>query len=325
MRAVRYFLAIMLTVAIVGWLNAAPSHGVGSDATDSSARTQQIAPRNHEIAASTNWIKGMTTRSREIPHPALRVAQSDPDVSATGNPTIAPLKWAGLVLSYAAFEKDGQKYNLQCTGQFISPRVVLTSAHCVQNDETGAFYDLKKMYFLAQYQNHSFSQSYRAVCASRFDGWWPAQLRSQNTEERNRARQNRLQWDYAMILVDRSSATGYYKKWEVDWQGRYRGATATGYPSAMLRGEIIQKADGEIFFPRFPNVVGLRHNHPGLTQGSSGGAWVVNFNQQEDTQYNLVVSVTSFVIQQQSGVSFGPYLTSAFYRLFDYVSKGCSH
>jgi hypothetical protein len=128
-----------------------------------------------------------------------------------------------------------------------------------------------------------------------------------------------------MILVDRPSATGYYKKWEVDWQGRYRGATATGYPSAMLRGEIIQKADGEIFFPQFPNVVGLRHNHPGLTQGSSGGAWVVNFNQQEDTQYNLVVSVTSFVIQQQSGVSFGPYLTSAFYRLFDYVSKGCSH
>jgi hypothetical protein len=157
------------------------------------------------------------------------------------------------------------------------------------------------MYFLAQYQNHSFSQSYRAVCASRFDGWWPAQLRSQNTEERNRARQNRLQWDYAMILVDRSSATGYYKKWEVDWQGRYPVATATGYPSAMLRGEIIQKADGEIFVSHFPNVVGLRHDHPGLMQGSSGGAWVVNFNQQEDTQYNLVVSVTSFIIKQQSG------------------------
>src|SRR6266446_1174675 len=124
----------------------APSREVGSDVPDSSTMIQQVAPQNHEIAASTNWIKGMPTRSREIPHPALRVAQSEPDLSATGNPTIAPLKWAGLVLNYAAFEKDGQKYNLQCTGQFISPRVVLTAAHCVQDDETGAFYDLKKMY-----------------------------------------------------------------------------------------------------------------------------------------------------------------------------------
>jgi len=44
----------------------------------------------------------------------------------------------------------------------------------------------------------------------------------------------------------------------------------------MLRGEIIQKAHGEIYFPNFtmPNIVALRHNHPDLTRGSSGGAWV---------------------------------------------------
>jgi Trypsin len=325
MRAVRSFVGVVLTLGIIGWLNAAPSREVGSDVPDSSPMIQQVAPQNHEIAASTNWIKGMPTRSREIPHPALRVAQSEPDLSATGNPTIAPLKWAGLVLNYAAFEKDGRKYNRQCTGQFISPTVVLTAAHCVQ-DETGAFYDLKKMYFLLQYQNKSFSQSYRAICASRFDGWWPAQLRSQNTEERNRAEQNRWQWDYAMILVDRSSTTGYYQKWVVDWQGRYRGATATGYPAAMLGGEIIQIAHGDIFFPNssIPNIVALRHNHADLTQGSSGGAWVANFDKREDGEYNAVIAVTSFIRKPQSGISFGSYPTSAFYRLFDYVSKGCS-
>jgi hypothetical protein len=178
----------------IGWLNAAPSPEVGSDATDSSARIKQVAPRDYEIAASTNWPN--PTRSREVPHPATRVAESVPDVSASGNPSIVPLQWAGLVLNYEVFEKDGIKYNRGCTGQFISPTVVLTAAHCVQDAKTGAWYDLKKMYFLAQYQNKSFSQSYRAVCASRFDGWWPAQLTAQNTEERNRARQNRWQWDY---------------------------------------------------------------------------------------------------------------------------------
>jgi len=196
----------------------------------------------------------------------------------------------------------------------------------VQDAETGAWYDLNKLYFLLQYQNKSFSQSYRAICASRFDGWWPAQLRSEKTEERNRAEQNRWQWDYAMILVDRSSTTGYYQKWGVDWNGRYRGATATGYPAAMLGGEIIQIAHGDIFFPNpsIPNIVALRHNHADLTQGSSGGAWVANFDKREEGEYNTVIAVTSFIRKPQSGVSFGSYPTSAFYRLFDYVSKGCS-
>jgi trypsin len=164
------------TLGAIGWLNAAPSPEVGSDLPNFSARIPQVAWPNHEIAVGTNWLN--PTRSREVPHPAVRVAKSDPDVSATGNPTIAPLKWAGLVLNYAAFEKDGQKYNWQCTGQFISPTVILTAAHCIQDSTTGAWYDLKKMYFLAQYQNKSFSQSYRAVCASRFDGWYSGASRS---------------------------------------------------------------------------------------------------------------------------------------------------
>jgi Trypsin len=321
MGAVRSVLTTVAMLAFVGWFNAARSAEAGSNPPSSSTGTQQSAWTNRDISTGKNLLNEGAP-STESAHRAIRLADGAPDVSATGNPTIAPLKWAGLVLNYEAHEKDGKKYSSACTGQFISPRVVLTAAHCVQDRDTGGWYDLQKMYFLAQYQNNTFSRSYRAVCASRFDGWWPPQLRSQDPEEKNRAGRSRWQWDYAMILVDRDSATGHYKNWVVDWQGKYRDATATGYPAAMLGGEIIQKADGEIFIPNLPNVVALRHNHAGLTRGSSGGAWVANFNQQEDAQHNIIISVSSFVTNQ-SGVSFGPYPTSAFYRLLDYVSKGC--
>jgi len=107
MRAISSFLAMVSTLGAIGWLNAAPSPEVGSDATDSSARIQQVAPRNYEIAASTDWLN--PKRSREVPHPATRVAESVPDVSASGNPSIVPLQWAGLVLSSAKTQRTGAR------------------------------------------------------------------------------------------------------------------------------------------------------------------------------------------------------------------------
>src|SRR5262249_42012832 len=97
-------------------------------------------------------------------------------------------------------------------------------------------------------------------------------------------------------------------------------------PAAMLGGQIIQIAHGDILFPNssYPNIVALRHSRADLTQGSSGGAWVAYFDKREDGEYNTIISVSSFISQSQSGVSFGPYPTSAFYSLLDYVSKGCS-
>jgi hypothetical protein len=268
--------------------------------------------------------------------PSAAAPQSDADVSSAGNPTIAPLSWAGYLLNTDVIVKDGKKYSKACTGQFISPRVILTAAHCVEDDAAG-FYDLDKMYFLLQYQNKEFSQSYRPICLSRFDQWRPPALQDrQATEvERNRAEQARYQWDYAMILLDRPSATGYYKHWIVDARQKYPGATATGYPLAMLGGQIIQKAYGtfDSALVDKPAVVALRHNHLGLTTGSSGGAWVANFSKEDGSQYNIIISITSFVktdkasgapIVPYQGVSFGPSLTPDFSRLFDYVSNGCS-
>jgi hypothetical protein len=250
--------------------------------------------------------------SNGLSRPTVRLAQNDSDLSSIGNPAIAPLKWAGLLVNTDAFEKDGKKWSVNCTGQFITERVVLTAAHCIQNDETGAFFDLNKMYFLLQYQYNEFSQAYRPICASRFDGW-----RSSGNAH--------LQWDYAMILMDGPSLTGYYNV-AVDWQGKFSGATATGYPGALLGGTVIERAHGELLsISDVPNEFALKHGQAKFTQGSSGGAWVANFNSKVDADHNIIVSVSSIVVRDKPGLSFGPYLTSDFKQLLEYVGNGCPH
>lgn len=264
------------------------------------------------IAATETSLNTKSVTANRLPRPAVRLAQNSPDLSSIGNPAIAPLKWAGLLVNTDAFEKDGKKWSVHCTGQFIAERVVLTAAHCIQDDDTGAFFDLNKMYFLLQYQYNDFSQVYRPICASRFDGW------------RSPANGN-LQWDYAMILMDGPSLTGFYNV-AVDWRGKFSGATATGYPGAMLAGEVIEKAHGELIATSdVPNEYVLKHGQAKFTQGSSGGAWVANFGNKVDADHNIIVSVTSVGIPKRLGLSFGPYFTSDFKRLFEYVSNGCPH
>jgi hypothetical protein len=276
---------------------------------------EQVVLPHPDYLGIRSWIKQLLLELDWRADEAIHVAQND--LSFTGNPAVIPLKWSGLLVNY--FEKDGTKWTGKCTGQFISETVVLTAAHCVQDTETGDWYDLNKMYFLLQYQNDFLSQQYRPVCLSRFDNFMP---RPRNVSG-GAALVEGIPWDYAMILMDRPSLTGHYN-WTVDWAGKFTVATATGYPSAALAGEVIQKAHGILQrLSEASNVLALQHNDKDLTQGSSGGAWVANFGLTEGADNNIVIGLNSVVNKNLSGVSYGPYFTADFNRLFDYVSKGC--
>ena len=74
-----------------------------------------------------------------------------------------------------------------------------------------------------------------------------------------------------------------------------------------------------------PNEFELKHGKAKFTQGSSGGAWVANFDSKDDADHNIIVSVSSIGIPQKPGLSFGPYLTPDFKQLLEYVGNGCPH
>jgi hypothetical protein len=297
----RIFLGLLITLALL-WFGAVRQNEFQA----------HIFNGSHSYATPAITPKASKA---DVKSAIMRLAQNDADLSSTGNPSTAPLKWSGLLLNKDIVSPDGKKYEGRCTAQFISASVLLTAAHCVQDYKTGSWFDIGKMYFLLQYQNLDFSRAYRPLCLSRFDGWFP---------KSGEALSSRSPWDYAMILVEGQSLTGHFN-WELNWVGKYQRATMTGYPNALLKGQIVQHAQGTLApVSGRQNLVSLsRPDHPNLREGTSGGAWVVNFDKSEEAGYNLVVGVTSYYELSSPGVMFGPYLTSDYKNLLDHVSKRC--
>ena len=180
--------------------------------------------------------------------------------------------------------------DVQCTGQFITPNVVLTAGHCLKDlpdDPTGAGYDLTKQYFVLQYQNGEGSHTYKTKCALASPGWlFPSNYSSMTPAQKDAALRNAAQHDFAMILLDGNSQTGVMH-YDLDWKGKWVAATRVGYAGDILNGQIVQQSHGIVFFadsiPMFPseslpNLVAHWQPITDLTSGTSGGAWIVNFD-----------------------------------------------
>jgi hypothetical protein len=227
-----------------------------------------------------------------------------------------PLKWAGKLYF------RGSNGDAHCSAQFISRNVILTAAHCVQDRETKAYHT--GFAFALQYHRGASSQVYGWKCVAAPEAWAA------------RDGQEAFYWDYAMLLASDDTKTGYFGA-QHGWDSAHDSAAKIGYPREVAAGEQMQVVRGPISLARLSSgvaqvsqrtetaqagLVEMRHGNPNSGKGSSGGAWVAKFSTTSGEDANIIVSVTSF-ITNAPGVVYGPYLSSEFKRLFEYVSSGC--
>ena len=261
----------------------APRPNVDPDAVRSAARDRAAPPGN----------PGQT--------PANDLGDAGgPKERAAGDVLSKPLYWAGKLFFRAP---DG---DYVCSGQFISPNVVLTAAHCVRDSETGEWY--QDLIFALQYNAGRYGAIYSYDCVATRNAWVQPGF-------------ERFLYDYAMIRVDTPSRTGNFgTHW--GWRGAYNEANKIGYPGGVADGEIIQVEHGPIAF--VDGVVQMKHGNPADQGGSSGGAWIGAYSDAEGSNDgNYIISVESFGYDEEPGVDYGPYLDENFKDLWDYVENGC--
>jgi hypothetical protein len=262
------------------------------------------------------------------------------DTEATsGNPSVAPFKWAGLLIIPDPTDKSPNLIEL-CTAEFITPSVVVTAGHCLRDlseKPVGPWPDVTKGTFWLQYQNQT-GTPFNIVCGEVNPGWaLPSNFNSLSDDDQATALVTAYQHDYAMLLINGKSPTGTMP-YALDWKGQYTHAARIGYPGDILEGTVIQKAPGVVFpatalpfgLESAPNLVVQWGPITDATQGMSGGAWVAHPDPNEGAGNNVLIAVTSFGPvtnsgkQKYPGGTFAAYLTAAeFNPLLQSVENGC--
>jgi hypothetical protein len=262
-----------------------------------------------------------------------------PETLTTGDPSVAPFKWAGMVEYHDAKDPPGISHPL-CTGQFITENVVLTAAHCLNDPDDGVT-DPKTMTFWLQYQNGQATKIFDVACGMTNPKWVLPELatwKKMNGDDQDAILDKIFPHDFAMLLVSGGSSPTGAIPVALDWKGKYSYADRIGYPENILGGRIVQKVGGIVFFA---DSIPLRDNAldneivqwgpvTDATQGMSGGAWVANRDTTRKTYDPILIAVTSYSPVNKynepvyPGGTFAAYLKAEeFNPLLQSVQNGC--
>jgi hypothetical protein len=293
-------IAAIICTCDAAW--AQPDRIVSVRTPPSSALTEFWSPQRLREATPTPVpVVEPGPRSGAAPGDAQALRSPPLPSGVSGNVGTRPLYWAGKLLYN---KPNGPSY---CSAQLIAPGILATAAHCVQDDKTGAWFT--NFLYAHQYHLGKSSRNVPTQCVAAYTGWVAPD-------------ETKWVWDYALIKLAGGADLGSFG-FQWGWWGHYNGAPKIGYPQDIEHGEIIQVDFGRIVGGRMPGIVGLIHNNTRNQHGSSGGAWVGQFDSSENPQANFIISVTSHFVGDDRTSSFGPYFDQNFVNLLNYTARGC--
>ena len=182
-----------------------------------------------------------------------------------------------------------------CAAQFVSKRVILTAAQCLQDDKSGAYYE--NLRFVQQLPGGK-EKTFDTDCSATFDGW------TQPGDER-------WTYDMGMVLLNEDSPNGWMGlTWNWKSIGKFGFVDETGQVAPAAGSISVQKG-----------IVQIKRRGGG--NDPLGGAGWLTATKDDNGQLQHTFSLESFTYKNQPGVSYGPYFDDRIKTLFDYTENGC--
>ena len=189
------------------------------------------------------------------------------------------------------FTLDGVDY-VASGNIFMKNNLLLTAAHCVQDDNTGHL--AENFVFERCYTGELSTEDFTFRTVALKENWY--------TEKDNK-------WDYAIAILNRDSTVEKPLQYKIE-NLVGRTVTASGYPTEIFDGAQMMYITGSV--DERADSWMIRGGK--LSNGASGGAWVL-----EDGE--TVVGLNSFNGTTAKGVPYmgSPKFDAEFDKLYNYV------